>query len=126
MLFEITSTKSLAAIDQGLREASARHKFGVLAVHDLKATMAAKGVDFQGECHIYEVCNPLQAKRVLEANGSASVALPCRISIYRSGAGYRLATLLPVALVKMLNMPELAPVAEEVEAAIVSMMKETA
>ena len=126
MLFEIASTKSITAIDQGLREAAASHKFGVLAVHNLKETMAAKGVDFQGECQIYEVCNPLQAKRVLEVNGSASVALPCRISVYRSGDGYRLATLLPTALLKVLNLPELAPVAEEVETAIVSMMKETA
>ena len=126
MLFEMTSTKSMTAIDQGLREAAARHKFGVMAVHNLKETMAAKGVDFQGECQIYEVCNPLQAKRVLEVNGSASVALPCRISIYRAGDGYRIATLLPTAMLKMLNMPDLAPVAEEVETAIVSMMKETA
>jgi uncharacterized protein (DUF302 family) len=126
MLFEIASTKSITAVEQGLREAAARHKFGVLAVHNLKETMAAKGVDFQGECQIYEVCNPLQAKRILEVNGSASVALPCRISIYRAGDGCRIATILPTALLKMLNIPELTPVAEEVETAIVSIMKEAA
>ena len=72
MLFELKSQKSLEAIGKGLEEAAARHQFGVVAVHDLKATMAKKGVDYNGDCMIYEVCNPLQAKRVLEANGAFS------------------------------------------------------
>ncbi len=126
MLFEVPSTKSLEAIDQALRESAADHKFGILTVHDLKETMAAKGVKFSGECRIYEVCNPHQAKKVLEANGSVSVALPCRISVYRSGDAYRLATLLPTELMKLFGNPELVPVAQEVEAAIVSMINEAA
>jgi uncharacterized protein (DUF302 family) len=126
MLFEIESKKDLKALEQGLQEAAARHSFGVLAVHNLKETMAKKGVDFAGECLVYEVCNPHQAKRVLEANGAVSTALPCRISIYHGAHGYRLATILPTALMKMFASPSLAPVAREVEAVIVAMMKEAA
>ncbi len=32
----------------------AKHKFGVLHVHDLKKTMAKKGVEFERECRIFE------------------------------------------------------------------------
>ena len=126
MLHTVTSTKPLDEIDRGLHEAAARHKFGIITTHDLKETMKKKGVEFNGECLVYEVCNPHQAKKVLETNGSVSTALPCRISVYRSGAEYRLATLLPTALMKMFNEPGLAPVAEEVETVIKAMMVEAA
>ncbi|MCP5110873.1 MAG: DUF302 domain-containing protein, partial [bacterium] len=84
MLFEIATAKTLDQIDRGLTEAAARHKFGIITTHNLKDKMNEKGVEFNGECLIYEVCNPHQAKKVLEANGAVSTALPCRISVYRS------------------------------------------
>lgn len=126
MLFEVTSTKSLDEIGRGLEEAAARHKFGIIATHDLKETMKNKGVDFAGECRIYEVCNPHQAKKVLETDGSISTALPCRISVYRAGEQYRIATLLPTALMEMFGKPELEPVAREVETVIKAMIEEAA
>lgn len=126
MLYEVSTRKSLAEIDAGLQESAARHKFGIIAVHNLKETMAKKGVDFDGECMIYEVCNPHQAKRVLERNGAVSTALPCRISVYREGDQSRIATLLPTALMQMFGDAELRPVAEEVEAVMRAMMDEAA
>lgn len=126
MVYEVQSQRSLEEIDQRLKEAAARHKFGVIAVHDLKEKMREKGVDFEGECRIYEVCNPQQAKKVLEANGAVSTALPCRISIYRAGEVNKLATLLPTALMKLFASAELEPVAQEVEQVIVAMMQEAA
>lgn len=126
MVYEVTSDKTLETIDRGLQEAAARYKFGILTIHNLKETMAKKGVEFAGECLIYEVCNPHQAKKVLEVNGAVSTALPCRISVYRSGDRYRLATILPTALMKLFGSPELEPVAKEVEEVIVAMMQAAA
>lgn len=126
MLFEVSSAKSLEEIERALQEAAARHKFGIIATHDLKEAMKNKGVDFDGECMIYEVCNPHQAKKVLEADASISTALPCRISVYKGAGGYRLATLLPTALLRMFQKPELEPVAQEVETVIKAMMEEAA
>lgn len=126
MLFELQSQKSLEQIGKGLEAAAARHQFGVIAVHDLKATMAKKGVDYHGECMVFEVCQPRQAKRVLEANGAVSTALPCRISVYRHGEGYKIATLLPTALMGLFHSPDLEPVAKEVEQVMVAMMREAA
>ncbi len=126
MVFEVKSKKPLEEIDQGLKDSAARHQFGIIAVHDLKQTMAKKGVEFSGECMIYEVCNPHKAKAVLEANASISTALPCRISVYRTREGYNLATLLPTAVLGMFGNPELEPVAREVEEIVVAMMQESA
>lgn len=126
MLFEVESNKTLAEIDQGLQQAAARHKFGILTVHNIRETMRNKGVEFDGECLIYEVCNPVQAKKVLEANPAISTALPCRISVYRTGSGYKLAAILPTVMLSWFGSPELSQVAAEVEAVVKQMMTEAA
>jgi uncharacterized protein (DUF302 family) len=126
MLYEVTSQRSLEDIGRRLQESAARHKFGVIAVHDLKQTMRNKGVEFDGECMVYEVCNPHQAKKVLEAKGAISTALPCRISVYKARDGYRLATIRPTALLRLFDVPSVEPVAREVEQALIEMMQETA
>jgi len=126
MLFEVETTRSLEEIDRGMQEAAARHKFGILTVHNIRETMKKKGVDYEGECLIYEVCNPQQAAKVLTANPAISTALPCRISVYRSGDRCKLATILPTAMLSLFGSPELDNVAKEVETEICAMMREAA
>ncbi len=126
MLHVVDSTKPLDRVAHDLEAAVTRHKFGVLGVHDLRATMAKKGVAFARECRIFEVCNPEQAKRVLEANLEISTALPCRISVYEEGGRTRLATIRPTAMIALYPNPELRGVAEEVEAVLVRIMDEAA
>ncbi len=126
MLRIVDSEKPLPRLAADLETAVANHHFGVLGVHDLKAKLAAKGVAFARECRVYEVCNPQQAKKVLEANLEISTALPCRISLYEEAGRTRLATISPTALIALYPNPELRAVAEEVEAALVAIMKEAA
>ncbi|HXE62711.1 MAG TPA: DUF302 domain-containing protein [Bryobacteraceae bacterium] len=126
MLYTIKSRKPIAEIERDLEESAARHKFGILTSHNLRETMKKKGVEFNSNCWIYEVCNPDQAKKVLEANGAISTALPCRISVYGAEGDYTLATILPTALMTMFASPELAPVAQEVETVIKAMMQDAA
>jgi uncharacterized protein (DUF302 family) len=126
MLYSIPSKKPMAEIERGLQESAARNKFGILTVHDLRETMLKKGVEFGEECRIYEVCNPHQAKKVLEANGAVSTALPCRISVYGNEGEYTLATILPTAMMKMFGDAALEPVAQEVEAVVKTMMQDAA
>jgi len=126
MLYRVESRKSLAEVGRGLEAAAQKYKFGILAVHDLKAKMKEKGVEFDRDCLIYEVCNPQQAKKVLEANAAISTVLPCRISVYSEGAGVTLATLRPTVLLEMFQAPGLHAVAEEVEEVIFKMMNEAA
>ena len=126
MLHIVESTKPLARLIADLEQAVARHKFGVLGVHDLKAKMAEKGVPFARECRILEVCNPYQAKQVLETNLEVSTALPCRISVYEEGGKVKLATIRPTALIGLYGTVELRSVAEEVEDTMITIMAEAA
>lgn len=126
MIYKQPSQKTFEQIDTALRESAARHQFGVVAVHDLRQTMRNKGVEFGPAVVVYEVCNPQQAKKVLESDGAISSALPCRISVYESPEGNQLATILPTAMLGMFGRPDLAVVANEVEAVVVAMMKDAA
>ena len=58
MLHIVDSVKPLERVARDLVDAVARHKFGVLGVHDLRAKLAEKGVAFDRECRVFEVCNP--------------------------------------------------------------------
>lgn len=125
MLYVAESRKSVEDAARDLEAAVKAHKFGVLHVHDLKATMNAKGVDFPHECKILEVCNPQQAAKVLTADMSMNVALPCRISVYEEGGVTKIGMARPTALLGMLSTdPALEPVAKEVEAATIAMIEE--
>ena len=126
MLHVVESRKPLAQVAKDLEEAVARHKFGVLGVHDLRAKMAEKGVPFDRECRIFEVCNPHQAKKVLDTNLEISTALPCRISVYEEGGVTKLATIKPTAMLDLYATPGLKEVAREVEVTLEAIMTEAA
>jgi uncharacterized protein (DUF302 family) len=126
MLYLVKSSKPLDQVTRDLEAAVTRNKFGVLGVHDLKAKMVEKGVPFAPECRIFEVCNPLQAKKVLEANLQISTALPCRISVYEQGGQTVLATIKPTAMIGLYSSPELKGVAGEVEVTLTRIMDEAA
>jgi uncharacterized protein (DUF302 family) len=126
MLITLSTDKTVSKAAAALQATVQANLSGVMQVHNLKETMAKKGVEFVRECLIFEVCQPQQAKKVLDQNMRVSTALPCRISIYEEGGKTILATLKPTTLLAMFNAPQLEGVAQEVEDTIVKIMKEAA
>jgi uncharacterized protein (DUF302 family) len=126
MLFQLPTNKTVSEAASAVHAAVEANHFGVMQVHNLKETMTKKGVDFGRECLIFEVCQPQQAKKVLDDNMSVSTALPCRISIYEENGKTTLATLKPTALLALFNSPQLEGAAQEVETTIFKIMKEAA
>ena len=126
MLVKLSTDKTVSETAAALQAAVEANHFGVMQVHNLKETMVKKGVDFAHECLILEVCQPQQAKKVLDQDMSISTALPCRISVYEEGGKTILATLKPTTLLAMFSAPQLKGVAQEVEDTIVKIMKEAA
>lgn len=121
-----SSAASLEAICQRLPDVAQKHKFGVLGTHNLKEKMLGKGVAFERECRVFEVCNPQQAQRVLTRAIEISTALPCRIAVYEENGRTVLATIKPTALLTMFRAPDAAAIAEEVESTMTRIMDETA
>jgi uncharacterized protein (DUF302 family) len=126
MLVKVSTDKSVSDAAVALQAAVQANHFGVMHVHNLKETMAKKGVEFERECLIFEVCQPQQAKKVLDQNMSVSTALPCRISVYEENGKAILVTVKPTTLLAMFNTPQLEGVARDVEDSIVKIMKEAA
>ena len=54
----------------------------MLHIHNLGATLRSKGIAFDGECRVFEICNPGQAAKVLSVDMRLNMALPCRVSVY--------------------------------------------
>jgi uncharacterized protein (DUF302 family) len=126
MVYRVQSKKNLSEVARDLEAAAQKHKFGVMGVYDLKAKMQEKGVRFERDCLIFEVCNPGQAKKVLEKNAEISTALFCRISIFQEGEEVVLATIRPTAMLGLFEGAGLESVAREVEEAIFAIMQEAA
>jgi len=125
MLIKVSSEKSVSEAAVALQAAVEANHFGVMHLHNLKETMANKGVEFAHECLIFEICQPQQAKRILEGNMSVSTALPCRISIFEENGKTNLAALKPTTLLAMFQTPQLEAVAQEVKDTV-KIMKEAA
>ena len=117
----VTTKHSVADAASRLTDALMERKFGVLHVHDLHKTLNSKGVPFEPQCQVLEVCNPQQAAKVLADDIDMNMALPCRISVYEKDGATRIGMISPKETLKFLSdSPQLAEVADEVEAVLVA------
>ena len=113
----VDSTKSFEDSCRALEQSVAEHRFGVLHVHDLGRTLAAKGFPLGFEARVFDVCNPQRAHEVLRASPVLSVALPCAISVFTEGGATKIAFIRPTAMLGLFGSGAQA-VAEEVEATV--------
>ena len=123
MYYVVDTDKSFEQASKDLDQAVRDHNFGVLHVHDLGNTLRSKGVPFDEQCRIFEVCNPVQAGRVLSSDMRLNMALPCRISVYTEKGQTRIGLIRPMEMLSSLSRdPELLQVAQEVEAQTIQMV----
>jgi uncharacterized protein (DUF302 family) len=115
MLYIRESSRPIDEVCGLIEKAAVENKFGILATHDLKKKMEEKGLPFDHECKIIEVCNPQQAKNILAAELTLSAALPCRISVYEEQGKTKITTIRPTVIVDQFKRTDLTPVADEVE-----------
>ena len=97
--------------------------FGVLHIHDLGKTLRSKGVDFEEDCRVFEVCNPEQAAKVLSVDMQLNMALPCRISVYTEKGSTKIGCIKPTQMLSALsNDPNLNEIAKDVESKTIQMI----
>lgn len=125
MYYIAESSKTFEQAATDLEAAVKRHEFGVLHIHDLGNTLRSKGVDFTGQCKVFEICNPAQAARVLSTDMRINMALPCRISVYTEQGKTRIGMVRPMPMLAALSQDAtLAEVAQQVEAKTRQMIDE--
>jgi uncharacterized protein (DUF302 family) len=125
MFHIVESNKSFEQAATDLEAAVKRNEFGVLHIHDLGNTLRSKGIDFAEQCRIFEVCNPVQASKVLSTDMRLNMALPCRISVYTEQGKTKIGMIKPEPMLAALSQDaSLVKVAQEVEAKTKKMIAE--
>ena len=125
MYYIVETGKSFEQASADLESAVKRHGYGVLHVHDLGTTLRNKGISFDEQCKIFEVCNPGQAAKVLSTDMRLNLALPCRISVFTEKGKTKIGLIKPVETLLALSQDTaLAQIAREVEEQTTRMVDE--
>lgn len=125
MYYIVETAKSFEQAATDLDAAVKKHGFGVLHIHDLGNTLRSKGMAFDEQCRVFEVCNPAQAVKVLASDMRLNMALPCRISVFTQTGKTMIGLIKPVEMLAALSQdPTLLQVAREVEESTIRMVHE--
>ena len=123
MYYIVETQKTFDQASADLESAVKNNGFGVLHVHDLGSTLRSKGIAFDEQCKVFEVCNPLQAAKVLATDMRLNMALPCRISVFTEGGKTRIGLIKPEQMLATLSQDAaLLQVATEVEEKTIRMV----
>ncbi len=125
MYYIVETNKPFSQAATDLDAAVKKHGFGVLHVHDLGVTLRGKGIAFDEECKVFEVCNPAQAAKVLATDMRLNMALPCRISVFTEQGKTKIGLIKPRQMLSALSQDAaLMQVAQEVEDKTMQMVDE--
>ncbi|CAM3790885.1 DUF302 domain-containing protein [Marinicrinis lubricantis] len=111
--------EAIAALEQTLKE----EKFGVLWQFSIQDKLNEKGIEFNQKYKILEVCNPVEAKRVLSENYLAGYFLPCKIAVYEHEGQTKIGLPKPSALIGMVeneSFEGLKGIAQDVEKRLIA------
>ncbi len=126
MYYIVETDKSFENAVKDLETAVKSHGFGILHIHDLGATLQSKGIEFEEQCKVFEVCNPMQAAKVLSIDMRLNMALPCRISVFTEKSKTHIGLIKPAEMLLALSEDiALNKIAMEVEQTMIKMIDES-
>ncbi len=119
MYYFASTRKTIDEACESLERSIKNHGYGVLHSYDFKKIFEEKSVDFDNECRVFEVCNPSQAKRLMNNDMKLNMALPCRISVYTENGEVKVGMVSPLKMLSVLSRNEMAlKVARQVDATL--------
>lgn len=123
MVYTETSNKNVQELVNEIESKISNYKFGVLHIHNVAKTLESKGVEFNEECQILDICNPNYAKLLLESDMTLSSIMPCKISVYSKNNQTYISMNSIVQLVDDIN-PDLIEEAQEIQSTLLELIEE--
>lgn len=115
IVYEKSTNKNLNDAIKSLEINLEEHGFGILWRLNFKDKLQEKGLEFKEDFVILEVCNPKQAKEVLEKNIHIGYVLPCKMVVRSENDKIYIGMTRPETLIGLFESPELIEVAKKVE-----------
>jgi len=123
--YTVRTAKSMDEAVSSVEQNTTAHGFRVLHIHDMAASLAEKG--FAREpLKIVEICNAKYAHDLLAKDVTAALMLPCPIAVYQLNGQTSISTMKPSAIAEFFPGRSLEFVAEQVEAAVLAIVNESA
>ncbi|MCJ7690772.1 MAG: DUF302 domain-containing protein [Clostridiaceae bacterium] len=113
--YEVKSEKSFDEAVESLKKSLSENKFGVLFELNFKDKLKEKGLEFDSNFKILEVCNPVQAQEVLSRNIEIGYFLPCKMVVYEKEGSTYIGMIKPTELIQMVGSEEIIAVAKAIE-----------
>ena len=79
--------RSFSEVCDRMASACQSQGYGVLAQHNDGETLRSKGIDYSGQCIVFEICQPVHAAAILKADPTLASGLPCRVAISQTDSG---------------------------------------
>ena len=118
VVYEKSTNKSLSEAISSLESNLKESGFGILWQLNFKDKLQEKGLEFKDDFVVLEVCNPKQAKEVLEENIQIGYVLPCKMVVRREGDKTYIGMTSPEVLIGLFEGSDLKEVAKKVEEAL--------
>lgn len=115
LIFEVKTNKDFETAVIDLKKSLSENSFGVLWEMNFKDKLQEKGLDFDKNFKVFEVCSPPRAKVVLDQNLEAGYMLPCKMVVYEKEGEVRIGMMKPTSMAELMNDKGMTDVAEEVE-----------
>lgn len=113
--YTVETSKNLEDAIQSLEEILKEEQFGVLWQFDIKEKLQEKGLDFNQPFRVLEVCNPVEAQRVLSQNQLVGYFLPCKIVVYEDAGKTKIGMPKPTALIQLAEDESITKLARDIE-----------
>ncbi|MBA2175000.1 DUF302 domain-containing protein [Halobacillus locisalis] len=120
--YTVSTDKGLEEAVESLVSSLKEEQFGVLWNFDLKGKLNEKGLEFEQDFRILEVCNPKEAQRVLNENTLAGYFLPCKMVVYVEEGTTKIGMPKPSSLTAMVEDENIQAMASDIETRLIACM----
>ncbi|WP_078427968.1 DUF302 domain-containing protein [Alkalihalobacterium alkalinitrilicum] len=118
--YTVETDQSTEEIIKTLEANLKKDKFGVLWEFDVQQKLNQTGLEFSQPFTVLEVCNPHEAKRVLDKNILVGYFLPCKIVVYSDEGKTKIGMPKPTALIQSVDDEELNAIANDIEKRLIA------